>query len=65
VFGLGFDTASEIALLGISVAAAATALPLVNVLGLPLLFAADDAHGHTRRRLHDAGISLGVFDAVA
>ena len=40
VFGLGFDTASEVAVLGISVAAAATALPLVNVLGLPLLFAA-------------------------
>jgi high-affinity nickel-transport protein len=40
LFGLGFDTASEIALLGIAAAAAATALPLVNVLALPLLFAA-------------------------
>lgn len=40
LFGLGFDTASEIALLGIAAAAAATALPLINVLALPLLFAA-------------------------
>ncbi|HEV2428933.1 MAG TPA: HoxN/HupN/NixA family nickel/cobalt transporter [Thermoplasmata archaeon] len=38
LFGLGFDTASEIALIAISVAVAATAIPLYVVLVLPLLF---------------------------
>ena len=46
LFGLGFDTASEIALLAISVAAVASALPIAAVVGLPLLFAA----GMTGRR---------------
>jgi len=40
VFGLGFDTASEIALLALSAAVAATALPLSAIIALPLLFAA-------------------------
>jgi len=40
LFGLGFDTASEIALLALSAGAAASALPLASVLALPLLFAA-------------------------
>ncbi|HXN08583.1 MAG TPA: HoxN/HupN/NixA family nickel/cobalt transporter [Candidatus Acidoferrales bacterium] len=40
LFGLGFDTASEIALLAISVAAVASALPIAAVVALPLLFAA-------------------------
>jgi high-affinity nickel-transport protein len=40
LFGLGFDTASEIALLAISVAAVASALPIAAVIALPLLFAA-------------------------
>lgn len=39
LFGLGFDTASEIALLAISAGAAKSALPAVGVLALPLLFA--------------------------
>lgn len=39
-FGLGFDTASEIALLALSAGAAARALPVWAVLALPLLFAA-------------------------
>jgi high-affinity nickel-transport protein len=39
VFGLGFDTASEIALLAISATAAVHALPLHAVLVLPLAFA--------------------------
>lgn len=38
VFGLGFDTASEIALLAISATAAAHALPLRALLVLPLAF---------------------------
>jgi high-affinity nickel-transport protein len=40
LFGLGFDTASEVALLAISAGAAAQHLPFIAVLALPLLFAA-------------------------
>ena len=39
LFGLGFDTASEIALLAISSSAAGTAMPWAAVLSLPVLFA--------------------------
>ncbi|MDI9258702.1 HoxN/HupN/NixA family nickel/cobalt transporter [Alicyclobacillus sendaiensis] len=39
LFGLGFDTASEITLLAISAGAAKSALPAVGILSLPLLFA--------------------------
>ena len=40
LFGLGFDTASEVALLAISAGAAAQHLPFVAVVSLPLIFAA-------------------------
>lgn len=40
LFGLGFDTASEVALLAISAGAAAQGLPITVVLALPLIFAA-------------------------
>ncbi len=40
LFGLGFDTASEIALLALSAGAAARALPVWGILALPVLFAA-------------------------
>src|SRR5205809_5800692 len=40
LFGLGFDTASEVALLAISAGAASQGLPFVAVLALPLIFAA-------------------------
>lgn len=40
LFGLGFDTASEIALLAISAHAAQEAIPFIGVISLPLLFAA-------------------------
>ena len=40
LFGLGFDTSSEVALLAISAGAAAQQLPLVAVLVLPVIFAA-------------------------
>jgi len=39
LFGLGFDTASEVALLAISGAAASQSLPIIGILALPLLFA--------------------------
>jgi len=40
LFGLGFDTASEVALLALAAGAAASALPVSGVLALPLLFTA-------------------------
>jgi high-affinity nickel-transport protein len=39
LFGLGFDTASEVALLAISAGAAAQGLPFAVVISLPLIFA--------------------------
>ena len=40
LFGLGFDTASEVALLAISAGAAAQGLPFQVVISLPIIFAA-------------------------
>jgi high-affinity nickel-transport protein len=40
LFGLGFDTASEVALLAISAGAAAQQVPFLAVVSLPLIFAA-------------------------
>ena len=40
LFGLGFDTASEVALLAISAGAAAQGIPFIAVVSLPLIFAA-------------------------
>jgi high-affinity nickel-transport protein len=40
LFGLGFDTASEVALLGVSASAASHELPSWNILVFPALFAA-------------------------
>lgn len=40
LFGLGFDTATEIGLLGISAAEASRGLPLMSILVFPVLFAA-------------------------
>src|SRR6202163_3790098 len=40
LFGLGFDTASEVAFLAISAGAAANGLPFAVVIALPLIFAA-------------------------
>lgn len=40
LFGLGFDTATEIALIALSAGAAKASLPLSGILSLPLLFAA-------------------------
>lgn len=40
LFGLGFDTATEIGLLGISAAEASKGLPLVSIMVFPALFAA-------------------------
>ncbi|HXM55906.1 MAG TPA: HoxN/HupN/NixA family nickel/cobalt transporter [Candidatus Dormibacteraeota bacterium] len=40
LFGLGFDTASEVALLAVSAGAAAQGLPFLAIVSLPVIFAA-------------------------
>ena len=40
LFGLGFDTATEIGLLGVSAGAASAHVPVLAILSLPVLFAA-------------------------
>ena len=40
LFGLGFDTASEVALLAVSAGAAAQGLPFLAIMSLPVIFAA-------------------------
>ncbi|WP_436663766.1 HoxN/HupN/NixA family nickel/cobalt transporter [Alicyclobacillus acidoterrestris] len=40
LFGMGFDTASEVALLALSAGAAKSAIPVTGIVALPLLFAA-------------------------
>ena len=40
LFGLGFDTATEIGLLTTAGVAASQALPVAAILGLPIVFAA-------------------------
>ncbi|WP_168118567.1 HoxN/HupN/NixA family nickel/cobalt transporter [Paenibacillus sp. HB172176] len=40
LFGLGFDTASEVALMAITAGAAQNAIPITGILALPLLFTA-------------------------
>jgi high-affinity nickel-transport protein len=40
LFGLGFDTASEVALLAVAAGAAAKGLPFLAVISLPIIFAA-------------------------
>ena len=62
VFGLGFDTASEIALLAISAGAVSQGLPVVAVLVLPLLFASgmclmDTADGAFMAQAYDWAFS--------
>src|ERR1700694_351283 len=57
LFGLGFDTASEVAFLAISAGAAAHGMPFGAVISLPLIFAAvmaliDPANGASRAKVY-------------
>lgn len=57
LFGLGFDTATEVALLGISAASAAGGMPIAYILVLPWLFTAgmslvDSAEGYAIGRAY-------------
>jgi high-affinity nickel-transport protein len=58
LFGLGFDTATEIGLLGIAAAEAAKDLPISSILVFPALFAA----GMTLVDTTDGVLMLGAYD---
>ncbi|AJY76705.1 HoxN/HupN/NixA family nickel/cobalt transporter [Paenibacillus beijingensis] len=58
LFGLGFDTATEIGLLAVSATAAQASVPLAGILSLPILFAAgmslmDTADGFLMSKAYD------------
>ena len=64
LFGLGFDTASEVALLVIAGSAGAAGLPWYAILCLPILFAAGmSPDGLDRRLVHELRLRLGVLPA--
>ncbi len=58
LFGLGFDTATEVSLLGISATQAASGLPVWSILVFPALFAAGMALVDTT----DGVLMLGAYD---
>ncbi|MEG3086887.1 HoxN/HupN/NixA family nickel/cobalt transporter [Sphingomonas sp. PB4P5] len=58
LFGLGFETATEVTIFGVSAAQAANGLPLSAVLVLPALFAA----GMMLMDTTDGVLMLGVYD---
>lgn len=58
LFGLGFDTATEVALLGLSAVQAASGLPLHVILVFPALFTA----GMTLVDTTDGVLMLGAYD---
>lgn len=57
LFGLGFDTATEVGLLGISAASAAQGLPIWSILVFPVLFTA----GMTLIDTTDSILMLGAY----
>ena len=58
LFGLGFDTASEVAMFGVSAAQAAKGVPFAAILVFPVLFAA----GMSLIDTTDNVLMLGVYD---
>ncbi|RIV24407.1 HoxN/HupN/NixA family nickel/cobalt transporter [Alicyclobacillaceae bacterium I2511] len=58
LFGLGFDTLSEVTMLGIAAGLAAKGMPLIHILILPLLFAA----GMTLIDTSDGVLMLYAYD---
>jgi high-affinity nickel-transport protein len=58
LFGLGFDTATEIGLLGISAAEASRGLPIWSIMVFPALFAA----GMTLIDTTDGVLMLGAYN---
>ncbi len=57
LFGLGFDTATEVGLLGIAAATAGTGIPVVSILIFPALFTA----GMTLMDTTDSILMLGAY----
>src|SRR5260370_41305956 len=57
LFGLGFDTATEVAALGISAAAAAKGIPTTSMMVFPALFTA----GMTLADSTDGLLMVGVY----
>jgi high-affinity nickel-transport protein len=58
LFGLGFDTATEVAMFGVSAAQAAKGIPFESILALPVLFAA----GMSLVDTTDGVMMLGAYD---
>ena len=58
LFGLGFDTATEVGLLGISAASATNGLPIGSILVFPALFTA----GMTLMDTVDSVLMVGAYD---
>ncbi len=64
LFGLGFDTATEVALLFLAAGAAGAGLPVYAIICLPILFAAGmSLLEHDRRNVHELRLRLGVLEA--
>ena len=62
LFGLGFDTATEVGLLASPPASPLTRVPFLAVLSLPILFAAGMSLMDTaRRRVHEPRVRLGLL----
>src|SRR5262249_61974342 len=61
LFGLGFDTATEVGLLALAAGVANHAVPFLAVLSLPILFAAGISFfGTAHRAFLSPGLRLGV-----
>jgi high-affinity nickel-transport protein len=58
LFGLGFDTATEVAMFGLSAAQAAKGIPVGSILALPVLFAA----GMSLVDTTDGVLMLGAYE---
>ena len=64
LFGLGFDTATEVALFGISSAQAANGMSFGSIMVFPAaVHRRHDAHRHDRRRADARRLWLGVHEA--
>ena len=64
VFGLGFDTATEVALLATTALLASQHIPWYAILCLPIfIHGRYDTHGHHRRTIHEPGLRLGVLQS--
>jgi len=58
LFGLGFDTATEVAMFGVSAAQAAKGVPIISIMVFPFLFAA----GMSLVDTTDGVMMLGAYD---